>query len=289
MIFETNISDYYKVVQSGDECCYKYILTKLKEASEIYIMTFGNTERNMELLELLKDLKAQIKIITDINLEEYKNIEKVNNISRYFNLDKNSKIIMTEKAAFIGAEQGNFSTGFLTIDTDVVDELKDNLFTEENGLYKGYEFTKIQVIFMTYYSKINRIIEDIIKGAFKEDEKGNGFYNCNNASIKFEDIKWINKTIDEFNDTIKSIKEAELKKALEDTFNKENIINLKDICANDGYMMKLSNLNEDETEKRKELSIKAEKEITELYDKLSIFGEELYGVVEQMIDIKVNQ
>lgn len=37
---------------------------------------------------------------------------------------------------------------------------------------------------MNYYSKINRIIEDIISGAFKEDEKGNGFYNSNDAHIK---------------------------------------------------------------------------------------------------------
>ena len=52
---------------------------------------------------------------------------------------------------------------------------------------------------------------------------------------------------------------------------------------------KKSNLSLDDMEKRREFSIKAEKEITELYDKLSIFNEELYGVVEQMIDIKTRQ
>ena len=54
-------------------------------------------------------------------------------------------------------------------------------------------------------------------------------------------------------------------------------------------MMKLANLGVDDIEKRKEFSLKAEKDITELYDKLSIFNEELYGVVEQMIDIKTKQ
>ena len=142
---------------------------------------------------------------------------------------------------------------------------------------------------MNYYSKINRIIEDIISGAFKEDEKGNGFYNSNDAHIKSDDIKWIHKTIDEFNITLANIKEVELKKALEDTFDAENISALKEICISDGNMMKLANLSLDDVEKRKELSVRAEKEITELYDKLSIFNEELYGVVEQMIDIKTRQ
>ena len=49
MIFETNISDYYKVVQSSDECCYKYILGKLQEAKEIYIMAFGNSREIFSL------------------------------------------------------------------------------------------------------------------------------------------------------------------------------------------------------------------------------------------------
>ena len=89
--------------------------------------------------------------------------------------------------------------------------------------------------------------------------------------------------------TLANIKEVELKKALEDTFDKENISALKQICISDGNMMKLANLSLDDMEKRKELSVKAEKEITELYDKLSIFNEELYGVVEQMIDIKTRQ
>ena len=166
---------------------------------------------------------------------------------------------------------------------------RDNLFTEKEDVYKGYEFTKIEIIFMNYYSKINRIIEDIISGAFKEDEKGNGFYNSNDAHIKSDDIKWIHKTIDEFNITLANIKEVELKKALEDTFDAENISALKEICISDGNMMKLANLSLDDMEKRRKFSIKAEKEITELYDKLSIFNEELYGVVEQMIDIKTRQ
>ena len=267
MIFETNISDYYKVVQSSDECCYKYILGKLQEAKEIYIMAFGKSQRNIQLMESLKSLKGKITVISDIDTIKGENIKRINKINSSFNLDKNSKIIMTERAAFIGAEEGSFSTGFLTIDSDVVDELRDNLFTEKGDVYKGYEFTKIEIIFMNYYSKINRIIEDIISGAFKEDEKGNGFYNSNDAHIK----------------------EVELKKALEDTFDKENISALKEICISDGNMMKLANLSLDDVEKRKELSVKAEKEITELYDKLSIFNEELYGVVEQMIDIKTRQ
>lgn len=289
MIFETNISDYYKVVQSSDECCYKYILGKLQEAKEIYIMAFGKSQRNIELMDSLKTLKGKITLISDIETLKDENIKRIIKIDNSFNLDKNSKIIMTERAAFIGAELGNFSTGFLTIDSDIVDELRDNLFTEGDSAYKGYEFTKIEIIFMSYYSKINRIIEDIISGAFKEDEKGNGFYNSNDAYIKSDDIKWINKTIDEFNITLANIKEGELKRALEDTFDKENIRALKNICVVDSEMMKLANLGLDDIEKRKEFSLKAEKDITELYDKLSIFNEELYGVVEQMIDIKTKQ
>jgi len=61
---------------------------------------------------------------------------------------------MTERAAFIGAEEGSFSTGFLTIDSDVVDELRDNLFTEKGDVYKGYEFTKIEIIFIKYLYRL---------------------------------------------------------------------------------------------------------------------------------------
>ena len=233
-------------------------------------MAFGKSQRNIQLMDSLKSLKGKITVISDIDTIKGENIKRINKINSSFNLDKNSKIIMTERAAFIGAESGNFSTGFLTIDSDIVDELRDNLFTEGDSAYKGYEFTKIEIIFMSYYSKINRIIEDIISGAFKEDEKGNGFYNSNDAYIKSDDIKWINKTIDEFNITLANIA-------------------LKNICVVDSEMMKLANLGLDDIEKRKEFSLKAEKDITELYDKLSIFNEELYGVVEQMIDIKTKQ
>ena len=183
MIFETNISDYYKVVQSSDECCYKYILGKLQEAKEIYIMAFGKSQRNIQLMDSLKSLKGKITVISDIDTIKGENIKRINKINSSFNLDKNSKIIMTERAAFIGAEEGSFSTGFLTIDSDVVDELRDNLFTEKGDVYKGYEFTKIEIIFMNYYSKINRIIEDIISGAFKEDEKGNGALTCRKTAF----------------------------------------------------------------------------------------------------------
>lgn len=290
MIFETNISDYYKVVQSGDECCYKYILGKLEEASEIFIMAYGETKRNKELFNSLENLKGNITLITD--LECSSKVKKINQLHNSFNLDRNSKVIMTEKAVFIGAEQGDFSTGFLTIDSDVIEELKANLFTnkeEGNDQYIGFEFTKVQLIFMNYYSKINRIIEDIIKNAFKEDEKGNGYYNSKDAQISIDDLEWIKKTIDEFNETIEAVKEAELKKALIDTFNKDNLIKLQSICTKNEYMMKLAALGNEQNEMRKELATKAEKEIVELYDKLSIFNEELYGVVEQMIDIKTNQ
>ena len=61
----------------------------------------------------------------------------------------------------------------------------------------------------------------------------------------------VHKTIDEFNITLANIKEVELKKALEDTFDKENISALKEICISDGNMMKLANLSLDDVEKEK--------------------------------------
>ena len=92
MIFETNISDYYKVVQSSDECCYKYILGKLQEAKEIYIMAFGNSQRNIQLMDSLKSLKGKITVISDIDTIKGENIKRINKINSSFNLDKNSKI-----------------------------------------------------------------------------------------------------------------------------------------------------------------------------------------------------
>ena len=97
MIFETNISDYYKVVQSSDECCYKYILGKLQEAKEIYIMAFGKSQRNIQLMDSLKSLKGKITVISDIDTIKGENIKRINKINSSFNLDKNSKIIMTER------------------------------------------------------------------------------------------------------------------------------------------------------------------------------------------------
>lgn len=289
MIFETNISDYYKIVQSSDECCYQYILGKLKDSEEVYAFAFNNTKRNDELIELLKQCKGKVSLISDIDTEyTIKQEELLNGINGKFNFDESSKIIMTEKAAFIGTEREGFSSGFLTIDIDVVEEIKANLFkknTNSNKEYEGYEFTRLEIIFMNYYSKVNRILEEIIRDAFKEDSKGNGFYR-NDAKINIDDLNWLSNTIDDFNNTIENIKEKELKDALIETFDKDNLLELKKIVSNKGNIHNLA-LLEDENN-RADLAAKAEKEVINLYEKINLFQEELYGIVEQMIDIKSN-
>lgn len=293
MIYETNISDYYKVIQSSDECSYKYILGKLKDASEVYIMTFGNTKENRSLVKSLANINAKIKMISDIESDyTVKPEELYNNVNGGFNFDKNTKIIMTEKAVFIGTENDNLNCGFLTIDLDVVDQIRENLFRKSDGntkKYIGFEFTRLQITCMNYYSRVNRILEDIIKGAFKEDEKGNGYYNIVSAQINFNDLEWIKNTVDEFISTIKNVKEDGLRDNLDEAFDKENLQKLKVLCDNDEAMKKLSNLNSSTEEKREVLAAEAEKEICSLYEKLSVFQEELYGIVEVMIDAKTKQ
>ena len=129
MIFETNISDYYKVVQSSDECCYKYILGKLQEAKEIYIMAFGKSQRNIELMD---SLKTQDDMEYSIDNARGSLIAEINELRADVEGETN---LLKEKIEEIHYQTSEFSS----ILTNKQEEILDSLSLEKEYLYKDLE------------------------------------------------------------------------------------------------------------------------------------------------------
>lgn len=193
----------YELVQSKDECCYQDVLDDFQNASEICIMTFNISTRNDELIRLLDDVNedTEIHLITNIpsrfdkylgrNNGEYARSRARNNINYYlaeldpgtrennfnvfFNFDNHSKIIMTENIAFVGSanysseSSNNYESGFITRDSEVIDQIRDTFIqtVEEDSIrYYGTELTKLQVIFMSFYSELEAKVKEIEDSLF---------------------------------------------------------------------------------------------------------------------------
>jgi hypothetical protein len=171
-------------------------------------------------------------------------------------------------------------------DLKVIERIKEKLFEEKSDFRTEYtsEFINLEITFMNYYLKVNRILENIISGAFKEDSKGDGYYNKVTAKIRDNDLETLAEIITKYNEKLSNIEDTNLKEALAKSNNQENLNKLKVLCEKDGKMKELSNLDEVEGEDRKRLSVEAEEEILSLYERISVFTEEVFVIIEEMIE-----
>ena len=101
-------------------------------------------------------------------------------------------------------------------DFKIIQLIKEKLFKEESHLATLYtlEFIDLEIIFMNYYSKVNRVLENIVCGAFKEDDKGNGYYNETTAKISFNDLEMLANVVVEYNEKLSNIENEKFKRGI---------------------------------------------------------------------------
>lgn len=293
MLTRSNFNGRYEVIQSNGECCYLDILQRFNSSSKIYVMMFKDFKRNLEVSRLLDKLYTEVKVdfISDIESKYTTNPKEYKNIDDELSFDSHSKIIMIDDLVYLGtanhpSEGNDFECGFMISDSKILDRIKEKIFKEESNLITMYteEFIDLEIIFMNYYAKVNRILENIVRGAFIEDDKGVGYYNENTAKINFSDLQILTDVAVEYNKKLSEIEHGKLKEAIGKINNKENIEDLKSLCNKEGKMKELSKLENTNGEERRLLSVDSEEEILDLYEKVALFSEELYSVIERMVE-----
>lgn len=342
----------YELVQSKDECCYQDVLDDFYNASEIYIMTFNISTRNDKLIRALDDVDEDTKIhlITNIpsrfdkylgrNNGEYARSRARNNINYYlteldpgtrennfnvfFNFNNHSKIIMTENIAFVGSanysseSSNNYEIGFITRDANVISEIKEVFIktVEDDSIrYYGTELTKLEVIFMSFYTRISEKAKLIENSLFWEDERGNSHYNSTSAYIDWDDVEEINGIVYEYKDKISELEDDELFMSLSQKINERNLDNINNLYEESGSMYDLAMFNEQDfmddylqrhsieaydeyldeyaqnasdlaQDKRERLAEEAESEVVEFYENITLFEEQLLEVLKIINDMR---
>lgn len=342
----------YELVQSKDECCYQDVLDDFYNASEIYIMTFNISTRNDKLIRALDDVDEDTKIhlITNIpsrfdkylgrNNGEYARSRARNNINYYlteldpgtrennfnvfFNFNNHSKIIMTENIAFVGSanysseSSKNYESGFITRDFEVISKIRDTFIqtVEEHSIrYYGTELTKLQVIFMSFYSQLEVKAKEIENSLFWEDEIGNSHYNSTSAYIDWDDIEEINGIVYDYKEKISELEDDELFANLAEEIKDRDLDNISELCDDFGSMHDLAMFDEQDcmneyleehsmeaydeyldeyadnasdlaNQERERLSEEAESEVTEFYKNIAQFKEQILEVLNIIDDMR---
>jgi len=293
MLFRSKLNYKCEVIQSNGECCYEDILKRFKNSSEIYVMMFKDFKRNLVVAKLLDRVSPEVKVkfISDIESNHTTSPSEYKSINDELCFDEHSKLIMTDEVVYLGTanhpyEGNDFECGFMISDFKIIQLIKEKLFKEESHLSTLYtlEFIDLEIILMNYYSKVNRVLENIVCGAFKEDDKGNGYYNETTAKISFNDLEMLANVVVEYTEKISNIENKDLKEALAKVNNMENLKALKSLCDKDGKMKELSKLENTDGQARSLLSEESQDEILDLYERVALFGEELFAVIEKMVE-----
>jgi len=293
MLFRNKFNDKYEVIQSNGECCYVDILKMFPYSAKIYVMMFKDFKRNLVVSNLLDKLDLEVKVafISDIESKNTINPKEYKDINDELSFDEYSKVIMTDEIAYLGtanhpSEGNDFECGFMISDIKIIEIIKEKLFKEKSDFVTAFteEFIDLEITFMNYYVKVNRVLENIVYGAFKEDSKGNGYYNEIAAKINFDDLELLIAVVTEYNNKLSNIESKKLKAAIDTVSNMENLKALKDLCQKDGKMKELSNLEDIYGETRSSISKESEEEILDLYERVALFSEELFAVIEKMVE-----
>lgn len=293
MLFRSKLNNKCEMVQSNGECCYEDILKKFNNSSQIYVMMFKDFKRNLVVAKLLDKVRpgVKVKFISDIESNHTNSPIEYKNINDELSFDEHSKVIMADQVAYLGtanhpSEGNDFECGFVVTDFKIIHLIKEKLFKEESHIATFYalEFIDLEIIFMNYFSKVNRVLENIVCGAFKEDSKGNGYYNETAAKISLNDLEMLSDVVDKYNDKLSKIENQKIKDALAKVNNKENLTALKSLCEKDGKMKELSKIETAGGQARSVLAKEAEEEILDLYERVALFSEELFAVIEEMVE-----
>lgn len=198
-------------------------------------------------------------------------------------IDNKVKYILNENNVFMVVEDEKFQCGFYVKDEKVIRKIQLDIFKEDVNLNSEYtdEFIDIIIKYMNTYMKASRVSESILKGAFKEDEKGNGYFRDNDAFLNIKDIEELKDIITKYINDINSLENQDLKGFFNKLSNKENVERLLNMADEDNNIRKLANLNSEDN--RIDFCKNAEEEIFELYERLAAFQEEVLGILEEII------
>ncbi|PRR82781.1 hypothetical protein [Clostridium vincentii] len=294
MLFTSKLNDKYEVVQSNGECCYEGILAEFRNSSNIYIMMFKDFKRNLLVSKLLNRVGPEVKVkfISDIESKYTTNPMQFKDLKDELNFDEHSKIIMTDRVVYIGtanhpSEGNKLECGFIITDSNIIQLIKEKLFKEKSKLSTLHtlEVIELEISFINYYCKVNRVLENIISGAFKEDDKGNGYYNETEARINGDDLVMLANVVVDYINKLAKIEDASLKELLNKANDMKNLESLKTLCDKDGKMKELSKLGSIGGQARSVLAEESADEILDLYERVSLFSEELYSVIEKMVEV----
>ncbi|MBE7661494.1 hypothetical protein F7646_13020 [Tenacibaculum finnmarkense genomovar finnmarkense] len=148
-----------EILLSQNECGYEKVLNDFSNAKRISIVTYNISNRDIQLIEKLRQLKnVKIDLITNIPnrwdnyfkpyyreraSDSIKNYFRIlspdkfeSEISVYFNFSNHSKIIATDNYAYIGSanysseSSKNFEAGILISDSNLVNQVHEKFVAE---------------------------------------------------------------------------------------------------------------------------------------------------------------
>ncbi len=243
MRYEIIINNDTKLVMTKEEFGYTDVLETLEQAKFIRIVTYNISKESdilINKLELFPEDK-DIIIITNVpgRFQRYTNlyarrrakqtidnyIERLNpnnynaNMRTFFNFGNHSKIIMTDKIAYIGSanfsdeSKNNNECGVLIKDKLVIDEINSQfikMLIDDSISYYSSKYTKVFVTMTNLLTRAELYFEDYYWGFFADSghpHHGRGDeYRSFNASLspvlveKIESLSYeIEETISDFN------------------------------------------------------------------------------------------
>lgn len=198
---EININNEVKLVMTKDEFGYSEVLDTMNEAKFVRVVTYNISKESENLINILEDFTddKDVIIITNIpnrfkrytssyakgrakqSINNY--IEKLNpdnydaNIRTFFNFGNHSKIIMTDKMAYIGS--ANFSDeskcnnecGIIIKDSRIIKEINDvfiKMQIEESVEYYCSTYMKVFVMIANIVSKAEMYYEEYYWSFFQD-------------------------------------------------------------------------------------------------------------------------
>lgn len=193
MRYEININDYVKLVMTKEEFAYSEVLETLDQAKFIRIVTYNISKESNTLINRLEAFSEDkdVIIVTNVpgrfqrytspyargrarkTIDNY--IERLNpnnydaDVKTFFNFGNHSKIIMTDKMAYIGSanfsdeSKNNNECGMLIKDKNVIEEI-NNVFIqmqiEESVSYYSSKYTKVFVMIANFLTQAELYYED---------------------------------------------------------------------------------------------------------------------------------
>lgn len=234
---EININDYVKLVMTKDEFAYSEVLETLDQAKFIRIVTYNISKESNTLINKLETFSEDKDVIIVTNVpgrfQKYTSsyarkrarktinnyIERLNpknynaDVKTFFNFKNHSKIIMTDKMAYIGSanfsdeSKNNNECGILIKDKNIIDEI-NSIFIgtqiEESVPYYSSKYTKVFVMISNFITQAELYYEEYYWSFFADSghpHRGRGdeyrHFDADLSPILVEKIESLSYEIEE--------------------------------------------------------------------------------------------